>query len=119
LEARPGGPRQTGHPWRDVTSSMATFRVHVSSAGLRSKPIELLRELMLQLSGAGGIIPVSSGCPAGDFPVGFTYLFCNDDYETCSDFRRRLQGLIESVAGQPVELAIERMDDAIGVWVTD
>jgi len=98
---------------------MSTFRVYISSAGLRSNPVELLSELMRELHGAGGIIPVAFSSPDGNFPAGFTYLFLNDDYETCGDFRKRLQGLIETKACCPIELSVERKNDASGLWIID
>jgi hypothetical protein len=69
---------------------------------------------MRELPGAGGIVPSASG-----FPAGFAYLFSNDVYETCSDFRRRLEGVIESKTRCPVQLTIQKMDAATGLWVVD
>lgn len=91
---------------------MPTFRVHVAFAGSRRNPVQVLCELMRELPGAGGIV-------AGDSPTGFRYLFSNDDYETCSAFRSRLEQVIESKLRPPVKLTIERMDPATGLWVTD
>lgn len=91
---------------------MPTFRVHVAFAGSRRNPVELLCELMRELPGAGGIV-------AGDSPTGFRYLFSNDDYETCSAFRSRLEQVIESKLQPPANLTIERLDPATGLWVTD
>jgi hypothetical protein len=91
---------------------MPTFRVHVAFVGSRRNPVKVLCELMRELPGAGGIV-------GGDCPTGFRYLFSNDDYETCSDFRSRLEQVIENKVQPPVKLTIERMDRATGLWVTD
>jgi hypothetical protein len=98
---------------------MPTFRVHISSLGLQINPVQLLSELMRELHGAGGIIPVAPSSPSGNSPTGFTYLFLNEDYGTCGDFRKRLQGLVETKVCCPVALSVERKDDASGLWVID
>jgi hypothetical protein len=91
---------------------MPTFRVQISFVGLRINPVKLLGELMRELPGAGGIVPDGS-------PAGFAYLFSNDVYETCSDFRPRLEEVIESKTRCSVQLTIEKMDAGTGLWVID
>ena len=102
-----------------VATLMSTFRVQISSVGLQSDPVELLSKLMRELHGAGGIISVAFSSPDGNLPTDFTYLFLNDDYETCGDFRKRLQGLIERKVCCPIELSVERKNDASGLWIID
>lgn len=96
---------------------MSTFRVHISSVGLQRNPVELLSQLMRELRGAGGIISVAS--PDGNLRTDVTYLFLTDDYETCGDFRNRLQGLVATRICCPIELSVERKDEASGLWIID
>jgi hypothetical protein len=98
---------------------MTTFRVHISAGGLKSNPVQLLSELMRELHGAGGIIPGALSSPPGNSATGFTYLFLNEDYGSCGDFRKRLQGLVETKVCCPVELSVERKDGSSGLWIID
>ena len=70
---------------------------------------------MRELGGSGGKITVAANSPAGDFPIGSTYLFSNDDHQTASDFSGWLREQLESKIDYPLGLTAERMDDATGL----
>jgi hypothetical protein len=99
--------------------TMPLFRTYIPFTGMKPRHVESLRELMRELPCGGGTIARASESPAADFPTGVTYHCSNDDYETASDFRGWLQGLIESRIHHPVELFIERMDDDTGLALPD
>lgn len=94
---------------------MPIFRARVAFAGLRGSEVKRLDRLMRELGGSGGKITVAANSPAGDFPIGSTYLFSNDDHQTASDFSGWLREQLESKIDYPLGLTAERMDDATGL----